>query len=845
MAEVDPVKLQLFVDDRQYMRTLSNVQSVTEQRLSAMEGKVVSVTGTFERSFAAARTAMLSLLAGVSVVAFAKTLATIGDEAKGLEAQLRLATQGFGTFSQAQEDSRRIADATRSGISDTVKLYSNFLRASKEMGATQIEAARATETFSKSLKISGADANQAASATLQFGQALASGALRGDELNSILEASPRLARLLAESMGKPIGEIKKLGEEGRLTSDRLLAALTDKKFTDGIDREFQMIPLTVDDAMTKVRNASFEVFSAFDRGGEFSTMLANFIADGADGFDDLVESAEAAGVEIRAIMEGLSGAFDPVKSAGADLFEFLIGQSQGWGDVFRNEIRNTLAELDFLSGAFANAQNLWIDFANGWDGLINRVHGTNRSMRERAGPSDLVGRFDQGYNDRRQKAEMDRLKRERERAEEAPPVERPRRPTETAKASKTRKAPKSPLDAEAFAREEAQLNSQILRMKADEVEDAAERARLESERIEAQRQYAVESVNADKRYTDEQKRKIIALTDVVAALEQSKIAQEAQAKLDKAALEAQQNSDRYAYDALQASADIATTRKDSLAAEERILSFLEQREQAELEALIAAGKIADAIQARADLEAAQTARRTRAAQDHASPLERRRREVADTAADMTDAIENIELDAIDRLTDGLADASTEFIKLGGIAGDVLNGIIRDMIRLAAQQAIFGGAGGGGVLGAIGGIFGIGGGNFGAAAASMNANSLASLTNRFGGARAKGGPVRAGQTYLVGEEGPELFTAQSSGTIVPNHMLDTSAARAMTGVSAVSPASAMNGSIRVAITMDNDVFTARVQEASVPVAVEVVRLKSPGLIQAAKAETVQALSRPRL
>lgn len=338
MPEIDPVILRLIADDGKYRASLNNVVRANERT----EASATRLAKTVDRSMDALKGA----LAGVSVLALAQGFLSLADEAKKLDAQLRLATAGFGSFAKAQSDVRRIADETRSGLSETASLYGNFVRGAKELGATQAEAARATETFSKTLKISGADTNQAASATLQFGQALAAGALRGDELNSILEASPRLARLLAESMGQPIGQIKQLGEQGLLTSDKLLRALTDKKFTASIDAEFRQMPITFDEAVTKVYNAAVTTFGAFDRGGEFSTMLANFVTDGADGFDKLERSAEDFGISVRSNLAGLANAFQPFVQAGLSAFEQLGGGAFNLTEYIRQSLREADALLN-------------------------------------------------------------------------------------------------------------------------------------------------------------------------------------------------------------------------------------------------------------------------------------------------------------------------------------------------------------------------------------------------------------------------------------------------------------------------------------------------------------------
>jgi len=294
-----------------------------EKNFSRSMGNIERSAGTTERFVTRSAAAMTAAFAGVSVIAVAQAFLAVAERAKQMDAQLRLATSTYGSFAQAQEDSRRIAQNTRSGLEETTKLYGNFIRASQETGRSQAEAARATETFTKALKLGGAGAQETASATLQFSQALASGVLRGDEFNSIMEASPRLARLLATALGVPIGQLRAMAEEGQITADVLFKALTDKKFTAGIDNEFKTLPVTFDEAMTQIGNTATIVFGAFDRGGEFSTALANFITGGTQGFDDLERSAEDFGIKVRSVLAGLTAIWDDIATAGASAFEAI------------------------------------------------------------------------------------------------------------------------------------------------------------------------------------------------------------------------------------------------------------------------------------------------------------------------------------------------------------------------------------------------------------------------------------------------------------------------------------------------------------------------------------------
>lgn len=743
--------------------TADRVVVELEARLGQYEANVARAEKKFDRSMAGiqksagatekfvgtAMRGMAAALAGVSVIALTRQFLSLADEAKKLDATLKLATAGFGSFGQAQKDVRAIANETRAGLSETAKLYANFVRGAKELGGTQAQAARATETFSKTLKISGADANQAASATLQFGQALAAGALRGDELNSILEASPRLARLLAESMGRPIGEIKKLGEEGLLTSDKLLKALTDVKFTEGIDSEFKQLPLTFEDAMTRVSNASLVTFSAFDRGGQFSSMLANFVGDGADGFADLETAAENFGISTRGAIEGLGDAFQPLLDGGREVLDLLGIDFKNFALAARSDIEQVLGFVDELLNIGPGIANKF--GANGrFDSrlLENFRAGAAKSDAEQrlrlimqGDPLGDVGGF-----------------------QRASTVKPPAAPASGKKKSGGTK--KSPLDPEAFAREEVNLNDQILRLKSDEVADAAERARIELERIEAGKKAALASIGNDRRYTDAQKAQISALTETVAAMESAKVIKERDAELAKQAAERQRVNDGYERDAIHAQADIAKTREARLEAERRILDHLEDQERAELESAIMAGKVANAAKARADLETSQAGRRRGMEERLSSPLARYADSFSRESA--ADQVENYVIDELEAVQDSITSAVTKKL---GIKDPFLSGLIEMFIQqqlirpIAEALAGVGGGGiGGGIVGAIGGLIGFASGGSmsigGRGGADRNTLSL------------NGRPianVSRGETLSVGSKA--LNGNRAGATVVQNITVD--------------------------------------------------------------------------
>lgn len=327
-----------------------------------------------------------SALAGFGAIGAGAKFLQLAEQSKQLDAQLHLATQSFGSFNQGQRDTAAIADSTRSGIAETTKLYGTFIRAAEQTGHTQADAARATETFAKALKIGGAGAEESAAAILQFSQALGSGVLRGDEFNSIAEASPRVLKLLADALGVPQGALRGLAAEGKITGDVLFNALTNRKFTAGIDAEFKQLPETFGDAMTKVSNAAIATFGGFDRGGQFSQALVNFVDDGTTGFTQLTSGAESAGVSVRAAFAGLETVFDP----------FVTGVESATGFAHRKfvDLRSDISQLLGFVDELRNLPKSAADFIQGGNADFRKLSGYKSDIAS----SDLKGQFLRSYD---------------------------------------------------------------------------------------------------------------------------------------------------------------------------------------------------------------------------------------------------------------------------------------------------------------------------------------------------------------------------------------------------------------------------------------------------------------
>lgn len=212
---------------------------------------VGNATAGMERAANAAKGAIASIAGALGV----QELGRMVDEYAKFTSQLKLATTSQREYAAAYADVKRIATQSTQGLMETGVLYARIANGTRELGVEQKKVSQIVETVNLALVVSGAAASESASAQLQLSQAFASGTLRGEEFNSVNEAAPRLMKALADGMGMPVGALKKMAEEGKITSkimaDVLPAALEKLRVE---AKEIQ----TISGAFTVLRNNVME-----------------------------------------------------------------------------------------------------------------------------------------------------------------------------------------------------------------------------------------------------------------------------------------------------------------------------------------------------------------------------------------------------------------------------------------------------------------------------------------------------------------------------------------------------------------------------------------------------------
>lgn len=208
----------------------------TERSISSMEGTMSSLTGVAK-----------GLLAALSVQQVGAYAQAWQDMSNKLSNAVRDSVPPFETLADVTNRVFDIAQKTRSGLDATATLYARLERSTRSYGVSVEDLTRLTTIINQGFVVSGASAEEASNAIIQLAQGMASGALRGDEFNSVNEQGNRLMIALADSLGVGIGELRNMAAQGKLTTDVIVNGLLSQG--DSIGREFAKTTSTISQSL--------------------------------------------------------------------------------------------------------------------------------------------------------------------------------------------------------------------------------------------------------------------------------------------------------------------------------------------------------------------------------------------------------------------------------------------------------------------------------------------------------------------------------------------------------------------------------------------------------------------
>lgn len=214
------------------------------------------------------------------------------DTLTNFENRLVLVTKSTNELNAVQEELFNISNRTRSNFESTAEIYTRVALAVRELGLSQRDTLNFTETLNQATILSGASTREASAALIQLSQGLASGRLNGDELRSVLEQLPFVADIIAKELGVTRGELRKLGADGKITTNILIDAFRNAR--EEIAEKFAQTVPTVGQAFGVLRTEALRVLDTFDDATGASETVARAIIALANSLNVLVGAIIAA-----------------------------------------------------------------------------------------------------------------------------------------------------------------------------------------------------------------------------------------------------------------------------------------------------------------------------------------------------------------------------------------------------------------------------------------------------------------------------------------------------------------------------------------------------------------------
>ena len=224
------------------------------------------------------KTSLTALAGAISVsliMQWGSAFLEVADNMTQLQARIARLSTDAATAKQTFSDIAAISSRTGSSISDTTKLWETLTSSLKEAGATNAQVLNLTDTLQKIGRIGGSSTEEMANALRQFGQSIASGTIRAEEFNSILEQMPELARQIASGLGISMGELRQRMLEGKLTAQDALNAIQDR--TSQINSEFSKLPRTMSQATNSLEVSFATLVAAINNATGASTTMVSIV----------------------------------------------------------------------------------------------------------------------------------------------------------------------------------------------------------------------------------------------------------------------------------------------------------------------------------------------------------------------------------------------------------------------------------------------------------------------------------------------------------------------------------------------------------------------------------------
>lgn len=351
-------------------------------------------SSNFDQAIGIAKYAVLSAAiygAMTATLNLVKATITLADEYTSTQQRLKLYIKDSETLGQVNTFLAKSAIQNNVGLRENAALYAKLSPAMQRIGANTAATNQVVDAFGKSLRIGGATAMEAASSTIQFAQAMASGKLAGDEFRAISEASPRFLKAIADGSGIAAEKLKEMSSAGALTTEVIAKALV--KEYHNLTKESESLGYTLEQGTNALQTGFMSLIGEFNEGAGITKYLGSLMADMGVSMIDSANSAKESGEAFKVWAISNADNISNLVEAFKLLSTVIISRYVAALVIARVESMKTALGLisiqvaaasagrsiTFLSGAISLASVAMkgmLAFFGGWVGLALTVAGT-------------------------------------------------------------------------------------------------------------------------------------------------------------------------------------------------------------------------------------------------------------------------------------------------------------------------------------------------------------------------------------------------------------------------------------------------------------------------------------
>jgi len=350
----------------------------TDQAFNNFQAEVGKANNSLRETDTAAQTAqkgidgakfavntLVGALTALGIGLGIRELAEAADSYTNLSVRIQIATREGGNFNSAMAGVHQVALATNSSLQATGDLFTRLNTVGKEMGMTQQQALNLTKTVTQAIQIGGGSAQASEAAVQQFIQAMQGGVLRGEEFNSIMENGYGLAEALAKGLNSTTDELRKMAENGELTSERVIKAVQSQATQ--IQETYNQFPTTISNALQRIATSWQIVIGEMDQANGSSATVADALVVVADNLGIIKVFLDDVGLGLASLIGDLQGGIDASTiesfknaiSAAYDAVKDLVTQVYEFGvvvlDTLGTSITNTLSIFSSFTGGVSSA----------------------------------------------------------------------------------------------------------------------------------------------------------------------------------------------------------------------------------------------------------------------------------------------------------------------------------------------------------------------------------------------------------------------------------------------------------------------------------------------------------